>query len=50
MDFNDYHVYGSPKGVVNAIAKETDEILRNNIKLYWIEGTWMLIGVRNLYD
>jgi hypothetical protein len=48
MDFNDYHLYGSPKGVVNAIVELIDEISKNKIKLYWVKGTWMLIGVRNL--
>ncbi len=48
MDFNDYHSYGSPKGVVNAIAELIEEISQNKIKLYWVKGTWVLIGVRNL--
>jgi hypothetical protein len=48
MDFNDYHVYDSPKGVLQAIEQSLDLILEENIDLYWIEGTWMLIGVRNL--
>ncbi len=42
----DLSVYNSPKGVLEAILELKKIILENNIDLYWIEQTWILIGIK----